>query len=151
MAHEKPGQTLQATALVHEAYMRLVGQQDRAQWQSRGHFFAAAAEAMRRILIDHARHRNADKRGGAWRRLDVLDVELAVDSTSDELLAVDEAMSKLASQDPAMAKLVELRFFAGMTLSQAAHVLDISLRTANRQWAYARAWLRRELDRDCQK
>ena len=152
LANEKPGQTLQATALVHEAYLRLVDADSPPQWDGRGHFFAAAAEAMRRILIDAARRKQADKHGGAWQRLDVLDLELAVDSTAgDDLLAVDEAMSKLAAHDPVLAKLVELRFFAGMTLPQAADVLGISLRTANRHWTYARAWLRRELDRDGQK
>jgi RNA polymerase sigma factor (TIGR02999 family) len=148
LTQEKPGQTLQATALVHEAYLRLVDADQAQRWDGRGHFFAAAAEAMRRLLIDNARRRNSQKHGGDWQRVDLLDAELAVDSTTDDLLAVDEAMSKLAAHDPLMAKLVELRFFAGLTLPQAAEALNISLRTANRHWTYARAWLRRELDRD---
>jgi RNA polymerase sigma factor (TIGR02999 family) len=147
LTQEKAGQTLQATALVHEAYLRLVDAEQAQRWDGRGHFFAAAAEAMRRLLIDNARRKKADKRGGAWQRLDVLDVELAVDSTGEDLLSVDDAMSKLAAREPLIAKLVELRFFAGLTLRQAAEALGISLRTANRHWTYARAWLRRELDR----
>ena len=147
LGQEKPGQTLQPTALVHEAYLRLVDSEQAQRWDSRGHFFAAAAEAMRRLLIDNARRKNSDKHGGGWQRIDVVDVELAVDSASDDLLAVDEAMSKLATQDPIIAKLVELRFFAGLTLPQAAAALNIPVRTAHRRWTYARAWLRRELDR----
>jgi len=147
LAAEKPGQTLQATALVHEAYLRLVDAEQAQRWDSRGHFFAAAAEAMRRLLIDSARRKQAEKHGGGWQRLDVLDVELAVDSTGEDLLAVDDAVSKLAAQEPLLAKIVELRFFAGLTLQQTAEALNISLRTANRHWTYARAWLRRELDR----
>jgi RNA polymerase sigma factor (TIGR02999 family) len=147
LAHERPGQTLQPTALVHEAYLRLVDGEGLPHFDGRGHFFAAAAEAMRRVLVDAARRKKADKRGGAWQRLDLLDAELAVDSAGDELFAVDEALTRLAAAHPQMAKLIELRFFAGMTLAQAAQVLNISLRTANRNWAYARAWLRRELDR----
>lgn len=148
MAHEAPGQTLDATALVHEAYLRLVGTQPQQRWDGRGHFFAAAAEAMRRILIDAARRKGSQKHGGGRQRLDLLDCELAVDSTGEELFAVDAALSKLAIREPELAKLVELRFFAALTLEQAADVLNISLRTANRHWTYARAWLRRELDRD---
>jgi RNA polymerase sigma factor (TIGR02999 family) len=144
LAREAPGQTLDATALVHEAYLRLVGGDG---FDGRGHFFAAAAEAMRRILIDQARRKQADKHGGGWRRLDVLDAELAVDSSGDDLLAVNEALSRLAGLDPQAARLVELRFFAGLTLEQAAAALGVPARTAYRQWAYARAWLRRELDR----
>jgi RNA polymerase sigma factor (TIGR02999 family) len=147
LSHEPAGQTLQATALVHEAYLRLVDAEQAQRWDSRGHFYAAAAEAMRRLLIDGARRKQSEKHGGGWQRLDVLDVELAVDSTGEDLLCVDEAVSKLAAQEPLMAKLVELRFFAGLTLQQTADVLSISLRTANRHWTYARAWLRRELDR----
>ena len=148
LAKEAPGQTLDATALVHEAYMRLVGgDEPRARWDGRGHFFAAAAEAMRRVLIEAARKKKAEKRGGGWQRLEVLDLELAVDSGGEDLFAVDEALSKLAMGEPEIAKLVELRFFAGLTLEEAAKNLNISLRTANRHWTYARAWLRRELDR----
>ena len=147
LTQERPGQTLQATALVHEAYLRLVDAEQAQRWDGRGHFFAAAAEAMRRLLIDNARRRNSEKHGGGWQRVELLDAELAVDSTTDDLLAVDDAMSKLAAHDPLMARVVELRFFAGLTVPQAAEALNISLRTANRHWTYARAWLRRELDR----
>jgi RNA polymerase sigma factor (TIGR02999 family) len=147
LAQEKPGQTLQATALVHEAYIRLVDTDQIQRWQSRGHFFAAAAEAMRRILIDHARARGADKRGGGWHREELLETELAIDSASEGLFAVEEALARFAAAEPEMARLVELRFFAGLTLEEAARCLGISDRTAYRHWAYARAWLRRELDR----
>jgi RNA polymerase sigma factor (TIGR02999 family) len=144
LAREVPGQTLDATALVHEAYLRLVGGDG---FDGRGHFFAAAAEAMRRILIDQARRKQADRHGGGWHRLDVMDAELAIDSGGDDLLAVNEALTRLAGQDPQAARLVELRFFAGLTLEQAAAAVGVPARTAYRQWAYARAWLRRELDR----
>jgi RNA polymerase sigma factor (TIGR02999 family) len=148
LAQEAPGQTLDATALVHEAYLRLVGSNEpQARWDGRGHFFAAAAEAMRRVLIESARKKKAQKRGGGWQRLEVLDAELAVDSAGEDLFAVDEALSRLAKAEPDIARLVELRFFAGLTLQEAAQSLNISLRTANRHWTYARAWLRRELDR----
>jgi RNA polymerase sigma factor (TIGR02999 family) len=147
MAQEKPGQTLQATALVHEAYLRLVDVNQAQRWNSRGHFFSAAAEAMRRILIDSARRKQADKHGGGWQRQDLLEEELAIDSTGDDLFVVDEALSKLAQSEPQIAQLVELRFFAGFTLEEAAKSLGVGLRTAHRHWAYARAWLRRELDR----
>src|SRR5262245_46278775 len=148
LAAEKPGQTLQATALVHEAYLCLVGgDQSQPCWESRGHFFAAAAEAMRRILIDQARRKQSEKHGGGWQRLDLLEAELAIDSTSDDLLAVDEGLTRLAAADQDAARLVELRFFAGLTLEEAAYSLGMSQRTAYRTWAYARAWLRRELDR----
>ena len=155
LAQEKPGQTLQATALVHEAYLRLVGQTREDQehkpdgspeWNSRGHFFAAAAEAMRRILIDNARRKNADKRGRGWQRQELLEAELAVDSTGDELIALGDALRKLAAQQPESARLIDLRFFAGLTLKEAARCLGMSVRTAHRHWAYARAWLRREFD-----
>jgi RNA polymerase sigma factor (TIGR02999 family) len=147
LAQEKPGQTLQATALVHEAYLRLVGAETAQRWDSCGHFFAAAAEAMRRILIDQARRKQAEKHGGGWQRHDLLEAELAIDSTGGDLLAVDAALSRLASQEPLIARLVELRVFAGLTLAEAARRLGLSQRTAYRHWAYARAWLRRELDR----
>jgi len=148
LAREAPGQTLDATALVHEAYLRLVGAPTSGEgFDSRGHFFAAAAEAMRRILIDQARRKQADKHGGGWHRLDVMEAELAIDSGGEELLSVHEALTRLAVQDSRAARLVELRFFAGLTLEQAASVQGIPARTAYRQWAYARAWLRRELDR----
>jgi RNA polymerase sigma factor (TIGR02999 family) len=147
LAQEAPGQTLQATALVHKAYLRLVEAEKVQHWDSRGHFFAAAAEAMRRILIDNARRKQAEKHGGGWQRHDLLDAELAIDSTGDELFAVDEALTRLALQEPVIAKLVELRFFAGRTLEEAAGCLGLSPRTAYRHWAFARAWLRRDLDR----
>jgi RNA polymerase sigma factor (TIGR02999 family) len=147
LAREAPGHTLQATALVHEAYLRLVDAPQAQRWDSRGHFFAAAAEAMRRILVESARRRRADKRGGGWQRLELLEAELAVDSTGDDLFAVDEALLRLAADEPEAARLVQLRFFAGLTLDEAAQNLGLSPRTAYRQWAYARAWLRRELDR----
>jgi len=148
MAQEAPGQTLEATALVHEAYVRLVGARSASEgFDGRGHFFAAAAEAMRRILIDQARRKQADKHGGGWQRLDVMDVELAVDSSGDDLLAVNEALTRLAARDAQAARLVELRFFAGLSLEQAAAAVGIPARTAYRLWAYARAWLRRDLDR----
>src|SRR6516225_3992775 len=120
MAQEKPGQTLDATALVHEAYLRLTGDNPGQSWDSRGHFFAAAAEAMRRILIDNARRKQAEKHGGGWQRHDLLEAELAIDSTSDEMLAVDAALSRLAAKEPPIGRLVELRFFAGLTLEEAA-------------------------------
>ncbi len=147
LAQEKPGQTLQATALVHEAYLRLVDGGQAQRWDSRGHFFAAAAEAMRRILIDSARRKQADKHGGGWQRHELLEAELAIDSADDQLLAVDTALARLAVHEPTIARLVELRFFAGLTLDDAAQCLGLSQRTAYRHWAYARAWLRRELDR----
>ena len=147
MGHEAPDHTLQPTALVHEAYLRLVGKDAARHWNGRGHFIAAAAEAMRRILIDAARHRRAGKHGGRHQRVDLLDAELAVDSGGDDLFAVDDALTRLAVRDPQIARLVELRFFAGLTVEEAAAGLGIPARTAYRHWAYARAWLRRELDR----
>jgi RNA polymerase sigma factor (TIGR02999 family) len=148
LAQERPGQTLQATALVHEAYLRLVDVDQAQHWNSRGHFFAAAAEAMRRILIDNARRKKADKAGGGWQRQEMIDAELAVDTTGDDLFAVDEALSRFAAQHPRAAQIVHLRFFLGHTLEEAAAHLGIEPRTAYRDWAYARAWLRRELDRE---
>jgi RNA polymerase sigma factor (TIGR02999 family) len=150
LAREKPGQTLQATALVHEAYLRLVDAQKADQWASRGHFFAAAAEAMRRILIDSARRKASAKHGGGRRRLDLdrLNLSLGEELPGDELLALDEALAKLAQEDPAKAELVKLRFFAGMTLPEAARALGVSLATAERYWTYARAWLFCELSDD---
>lgn len=147
MAQERPGHTLQATALVHEAYIRLVEGESLPDWESRGHFFAAAATAMRRILVDGARRKNSAKRGAGWQRQELIESELVVDSTGDDLFAVDEALSRLADQMPELAKFVELRFFAGMTVEEAARCLGVSERTAYRNWTYARAWLRRELDR----
>jgi RNA polymerase sigma factor (TIGR02999 family) len=145
LAEEAPGQTLQATALVHEAYVRLVGQEDEPAWNSRGHFFAAAAEAMRRILIDNARRKRARKRGGGQGRRDIELDQLAGPQRSDDLLAVDEALEKLGRTEPRIAQLVKLRFYGGLTLEKAARALDISARSADSYWAYARAWLHAEL------
>ncbi len=141
LALEKPGQTLDATALVHEAYLRLVDT-DRAQgWNSRGHFFAAAAEAMRRILIDRARSKATQKWGGDWRRVDLDNLDLLTSVSPDQLLALDEAIDRLAEDDPTAAGLVRLRYYAGLSLEQAAEPLAISTATAYRHWSYARAWL----------
>jgi RNA polymerase sigma factor (TIGR02999 family) len=146
MAQEAPGQTLEATALVHEAYLRLVASGDASaprekHWDNRRHFFAAAAEAMRRILIDSARRKETRKHGGAWQRQDLDADALVAPEPNVDLLALDAALLRLAEHDPLKAKLVELRFFAGLTLEQAANCLDISLSTADRGWRYARAWL----------
>ncbi len=140
MSHDRPGQTLNATALVHEAYLRLVGGGTERRYRDRGHFFAAAATAMRHIRIDQARRKNSQKRGGNVQRLDLDDV--AAPTPDDELLALDEALTQLAALDARKAQLVELRFFAGLTNDQAAAVLGISATTADRDWAFARAWLR---------
>jgi RNA polymerase sigma factor (TIGR02999 family) len=138
MAQEKPSQTLQATALVHEAYLRLVGDQ---QFDGRGHFFAAAAEAMRRILINRARDKGRQKRGGEWQRLDLDSLSVADEASPDETLAVDEALQRLEQHNKPCAELVKLRFFAGLTMDEAAAALGIAPRTAHRYWAFARAWL----------
>jgi RNA polymerase sigma factor (TIGR02999 family) len=144
MAREKPGQTLDPTALVHEAYLRLVGDQ---RFENRRHFLAAAAEAMRRILVENARRKHSLKRGGDRRRLD-LDVEQAVEAgRAEPLLALDAALERLEARDPDKARLVKLRYFAGMTIEQAAETLAISVTTANRWWSYARAWLHEEIRR----
>jgi RNA polymerase sigma factor (TIGR02999 family) len=145
VAEEKPGQTLQATALVHEAYLRLVDGEKAQHWNSRRHFFAAAAEAMRRILVERARHKRSRKAGGDRRRLDLDDVEPAVTGPDVDLLALDEALEKLGRQDKRKAELVKLRFFAGLTTAEAARALGISLSTADNDWAYARCWLRLEI------
>ena len=149
MAREQPGQTLQATALVHEAWLRLGGDQQ-ATWQNRAHFFAAAAEAMRRILIDNARRKKAVRHGGGVERVDFdLDsLELAAGMKDEQLLALHEALDALAAHDAVKAELVKLRFFAGLTLVQAANVLELSEPTAKRYWAYARAWLYREITKN---
>jgi RNA polymerase sigma factor (TIGR02999 family) len=144
LARERPGQTLDATALVHEAYLRLVGDQ---QFANRRHFFAAAAEAMRRILVESARRKHALKRGGDRRQLDVNLEQPAEAGRSDRLLALDEALDRLGARDPDKAELVKLRYFAGMTIEEAAGTLGISVTTANRWWAYARAWLHEEIRR----
>jgi RNA polymerase sigma factor (TIGR02999 family) len=141
LAQEKPGQTLQATALVHETYLRLVGAQDPG-WNGRGHFFAAAAEAMRRILVENARRKRSAKAGGGHRRVDLSDAEPALEGPRVDLLALDEALERLAAQDPRKADLVKLRFFAGLTHEQAARALGISTSTADNDWAYAKSWLR---------
>ena len=143
LARESPGQTLQATALVHEAYLRLVGGDAQAdpKWDSRGHFFAAAAEAMRRILIDRAREKHAQKRGGARRKLTLDAADISIDAVPEEIIELDEALSRLAAEDAVKAELVKLRFFAGLSLKDAARILGISSTTADRYWAYARAWL----------
>jgi RNA polymerase sigma factor (TIGR02999 family) len=140
LAHEKPGQTLQATALVHEAYLRLLGGDEKPAWNSRGHFFAAAAEAMRRILIERARR----KKHAGGQRLPVEDVALVIPAAAD-LVALDEVLTRLEVKDPTAAQLVKLRFFAGLTMRQAAEMLGMPLRTAERNWTYARTWLQREL------
>jgi len=143
MAREQPGQTLQATALVHEAWLRLAGNEG-ASFKGRGHFFGAAAEAMRRILIDRARRKAAQRHGGGQQRVDVEELQIAAPGPDDELLAVNEALDQLAAQDPQKAELVKLRFFTGLTIEQAAEALGISEPTAKRWWAYARAWLYEE-------
>jgi RNA polymerase sigma factor (TIGR02999 family) len=148
LAREKPGQTLQATSLVHEAYLRLVGGEQSQDWDGRRHFFAAAAEAMRRILIDRARHKQTQKVGGGRRRLDLDDIEPAQrEENGDRLLALDEALRVLEAEDPRKAELVKLRFFAGLTAEQAAAALGVSTSTAEKDWAYARSWLRVTIDR----
>jgi RNA polymerase sigma factor (TIGR02999 family) len=145
LTQERPGQTLEATALVHEAYLRLVGAGEEPHWDNRRHFFAAAAEAMRRILVDNARRKQACKHGGGRQRQD-LDAEAVVAPEPNlDLLALDAALQRLAESDPLKARLVELRYFAGMTCDQAAEVLGVSASSADRQWVFARAWLRREL------
>jgi RNA polymerase sigma factor (TIGR02999 family) len=145
MAQEAPGQTLDATGLVHEAYLRLVDVEKVQQWNSRGHFFAAAAEAMRRILVDQARHKRSRKAGGELVRQDLDAMEIALPEIPEDLVALDEALNKLAATDKTAAGLVHLRFFAGLPLPEAAHILGISPRTADRLWAYARAWLHQEI------
>ena len=140
MSQELPGQTLQATALVHEAYIRLVGE-DIQKWRDSGHFYRVAAEAMRRILIDTARRKQRDKHGGGRRRVRLEDIDPAIKEPATEMLALDEAINKLSEEDRTVAELVQLRYFAGLTLGQAATILGVSQRTADRYWAYARAWL----------
>jgi RNA polymerase sigma factor (TIGR02999 family) len=147
MAHEQPGQTLQATALVHEAYLRLLGTADLG-WNSRNHFFGAAAEAMRRILIENARRKQSRKHGGGLERVDWTQLQLAADTDDQRLLEINEALGLLEQQDPEAAQLVKLRFFAGLTGQEAARALDIPERTATRLWAYARAWLLREIQKE---
>ena len=145
LAGEKPGQTLQATALVHEAYLRLVGTDQAPHWNSRGHFFAAAAEAMRRILVDAARRKRREKHGGDWTRIPREAAQPAAPDPRDDLVALDAALTRLAVVDPQAAKLIELCHFAGLSVAEAAQTLGISTRTADRLWAFARAWLHRAL------
>ena len=148
LASESPGQTLQATALVHEAYLRLVGSQPQHEWNGRGHFFAAAAEAMRRILVDNARRRHCIKHGGGLRRVELIEADIAADPAQDEqILFLDESLTRLASIRPQAAKLIQLRFFSGVSVEEAAPMLGLSSRTARRLWAFARAWLRRDMER----
>jgi RNA polymerase sigma factor (TIGR02999 family) len=146
MSREQPGQTFQATALVHEAYLRLVGSENQ-NWAGRTHFFCAAAEAMRRILIENARRKKRIKRGGKKERLALDKVAITVDGPDIDLVALDEALAKLESEDPEKASLVKLRYFAGLTNSQAAEILKISIATANRHWSYARSWLFQEISK----
>jgi RNA polymerase sigma factor (TIGR02999 family) len=145
LAHEKPGQTLQPTALVHEAYLRLVGGENPQSWSGRGHFFIAAAESMRRILVETARRKQQLGRGGDRQRIPLDAAEVAADAPSADVLALDESLARLAEHDPAAARLVNLRYFAGMTMPQAAEALGIPLRTAERNWTYARTWLHRDM------
>jgi len=146
MAAESPGHTLSATALVHEAYLRLVGADDSEQWDHRGHFFAAAAEAMRRILVDRARRKAAVRHGGDLARVDLEPELAAAPEVREDLIALDDALNQFAAEYPVQAELVKMRYFAGLTLPQAAAALGLAERTAGRHWAFARAWLRREIE-----
>ncbi len=148
LAQEKPGQTLQATALVHEAYIRLVDADKAQHWDSRGHFFAAAAESMRRILLNRARDRKRLKRGGERQRIDLDEIEVALDTPAEDLIALDEVLKRLEHEDPLCASLIKLRFFAGLSLEAAAQSLGMTRRVADRHWAYARAWLYARLSQD---
>jgi RNA polymerase sigma factor (TIGR02999 family) len=148
LAEEKPGQTLQATALVHEAYLRLVGHSDEPRWDNRGHFFAAAAEAMRRILVENVRRKRSLKRGGGRERAELADAQLTAPEPAEDLLALDEALDRLATKDPVKAELVKLRYFVGMTIEEAAEVLRISPATAKRYWTYSRTWLHQQIASD---
>lgn len=147
LAKEKPGQTLEATALVHEAYLRLVGNGKEQPWNSRGHFFGAAAESMRRILIESARRKQRVRHGGDLQRRSLLEHDALVEPPDERLLLLDAALSQLLKEKPAIGQLVKLRYFGGLTTEQAASALGISTRTAKRHWAYAKAWLRRDMDR----
>jgi len=144
MAQELPGQTLQATALVHEAYIRLVGNETQ-KWENRHHFFTAAAEAMRRILVENARRKKRLKRGGDRQRVDLDDATLSIEAPSDDVVALDESLTKLAEENGAIADVVKLRYFAGLSLEQISEIVGISRRTVSSYWAYARAWLYREM------
>jgi RNA polymerase sigma factor (TIGR02999 family) len=146
LASEQPGQTLQATALVHEAYMRLVGPAPDSLWKGRGHFFAAAAQAMRRILVERARRKKRLRHGGGRKRLDLDQLDLQDEGSPEHLVALDEALDRLANEEPVAAEVVKLRYFAGLSMEQIAAALDLSVRTVNRHWAYARAWLFQQLN-----
>ena len=146
LANEKPGQTLQATALVHDAYIRLVDTEKAQHWNSRGHFFGAAAEAMRRILVENARRKKREKHGGERNRVELGGSNLATTTTDERLLEIDEALDRLGTEEQQAAQLVKLRFFAGFSITEAAEILGISRSTAYEQWAYARAWLKCEVD-----
>jgi RNA polymerase sigma factor (TIGR02999 family) len=150
MAREQPGQTLDATALVHEAYLRLASPQggDKQQWDGRGHFFVAAAEAMRRILVENARRKSRTKHGGQMQRVAMSDTEPPLPPHSDEVLALDEALTRFAADEPEAARIIELRYFAGFSIEETAEIMGVSRATANRHWAYAKAWLRCELRAD---
>lgn len=145
MSDERPDQTLQATALVHEAFVRLVSGDHSQQWNSRGHFFAAAAEAMRRILVENARRKQRIKRGGDWERADVNILDIQAPEPREDLIVLDAALDRLALEDRAAAELVQLRYFAGLTIAEIAEAMGISPRTADRTWAFAKAWLHQEL------
>jgi RNA polymerase sigma factor (TIGR02999 family) len=151
LADESPGQTLQPTALVHEAYLRLIGPVDKLRWENRGHFFAAAAEAMRRILVDQARRKKTTRHGGKLGRLELQPDLASAPEPREDLVALDQALDQLAANDPVKAELVKLRYFAGLTLAEAAEALGMSERTAGRHWTYARAWLRRAVEGDDRK
>jgi RNA polymerase sigma factor (TIGR02999 family) len=149
LSREFPGQTLQPTALVHEVYLRFVGEDlrgSRQTWKSKGHFLGTAAEAMRRILVERARHKRSQKAGGEWRRHDIADVDASASPPDEDLLALNEALEKLERQDKRKAELVKMRYFAGLTIEEAAKALDISTSTAERDWLYARSWLRVEME-----
>jgi RNA polymerase sigma factor (TIGR02999 family) len=147
LAHEKPDQTLEATALVHEAYLRLVDVEQAQHWNSRGHFFAAAAEAMRRLLVERARRKRRQRHGGGLRRVDLLEAEVAAPTDDGQVLLLDESLTRLAAARSQAAEVVRLRFFAGLTLEEIAPLLALSPRTARRLWVFARAWLRRDMER----
>jgi RNA polymerase sigma factor (TIGR02999 family) len=148
MAHEKPGQTLSATSLVHEAYLRLVDVEESQKWNGRGHFFAAAAEAMRRILVENARAKKSAKRGGDWQRIELAGLAVAIETQPDRLLDLNEALDSLETNDDEAAQIAKMRLFAGMTLDELALSLGLSRTVVHRQWTYARAWLKRELSED---
>jgi len=148
LAQEKPGQTLQATALVHEAYLRLVGKEDTRSWDGRGHFFAAAGEAMRRILVENARRKAGPKAGGDRQRVELAAVEPAIEDPRIDIIALDEALTALEAKDRRKADLIRLRFFAGLSIEQAAEALGVSVATANNDWSYAKSWLRLAMLRD---